>query len=265
MKLAESNPERLQRHLNGTYQSLRLGIAVIGLGLPLVLWLGDWWWTGEGLRGSISAYYYSDVMRDKFVGALVGIGFLLYLYKGFSSAENIALNLAGVLIALVALVPTQPPAVQGSARALITPHLLFAVGFFLCIAYVCVFRAADTLSLMRDSDRAGMWRRTYRILGGAMLASPIVAILFHRLIGGGDIVTFLVEAFGVWAFAAYWLVKSREMQITSAELLAAEGKLAAAESAYERPDAAPGRLVVAPPDQRLLEGEVPEPVLMALK
>jgi hypothetical protein len=36
---------------------------------------------------------------------------------------------------------------------------------------------------------------------------------------------FFVETFGIYMFGLYWLVKSREISITSAEKLAAHGKL----------------------------------------
>ena len=41
----------LQDHFAGTYFSLRIGAAVLGIALPVVLWLGGWIGDGEGLRG----------------------------------------------------------------------------------------------------------------------------------------------------------------------------------------------------------------------
>lgn len=230
----------LHRHVTHTYASLRTGIGVIGLGLPVALWLGGAVFDGESLRGSMSAYYYSPAMGDLFVGSLFSVGVFLYLYKGFSRAEDWSLNLAGLLALGVALAPTRPP---GALDRVFTWHGVFAVSFFVCIAYVCIFRASDTLSLIRDTSRARALRRLYRILGALMLAAPAGAVLLGRVIqneGGPNVATFLVEAAGVWVFGAYWLAKSRELARTDADRLAMEGKLhrtAAAGSSQ------PGRLV----------------------
>jgi hypothetical protein len=53
----------------------------------------------------------------------------------------------------------------------------------------------------------------------------------------------VIETFGVWAFAAYWWVKSRELKETSAEQRAIEGRLARAKK--------PRRVL--PDDARLIE------------
>jgi len=231
-----------------TYASLRTGIGVIGLGLPVALWIGGALLDGETLRPSMSAYYYSPAMGDLFVGALFSVGVFLYLYKGFSRAEDWSLNLAGLLAVGVALAPTQPP---GSPDRAITWHGFFAVSFFLCIAYVCIFRAADTLSLIRDTSRARTLRRLYRSLGALMLAAPLGAVVLGQVIqgeGGPNVAVFLVEAAGVWVFGTYWLAKGRELARTGADRLALEGKLhrtAAARSSQ------PGRLVQIEPEATL--------------
>lgn len=246
MQRAEHDAGRLQQHMSGTYLNLRAGIGIIGAGLPVVLALGGWLLGGETLRDSMSAYYYSPLMRDVFVGGLVSIGVFLYLYKGFSTAENVALNLAGAFVVGVALFPTSGPGSKGSPL-----HGIFAVLFFLCIGYVCVTRASDTLSLVRDADRAQRLQRIYGTLGVLMMVSPMLAIAFTYMLrptSPSRSVIFFIEAFGVWTFAAYWLVKSRELSETGADWLALDGKVQAAVP-YEGQAAAPGNLVqVAPAD-----------------
>ncbi len=79
----------------------------------------------------MSVYYYSR-MGDVFVGALISIGLFLYLYKGFSTRENWALNVGGALAVSVALLPTSP--ISGGHTSTSTLHGTFAVLFFLCIA-----------------------------------------------------------------------------------------------------------------------------------
>ena len=88
-------PEQLQKHITGTYTSLRWGLVAIAVTLPLILWIGGYLRQGLPLQGSMSAYYHNS-MRDVFVGALFGISACLYFYKGYSLWENRALNLAGI-------------------------------------------------------------------------------------------------------------------------------------------------------------------------
>jgi uncharacterized membrane protein len=218
----------LQKHMLGTYRSLSRSIAVIGIALPVLLWVGDLVLDHTALRESMSAYYYSG-MRNVFVGALFSIGVFLYLYKGFSTKENWALNTAGALAVGVALLPTSPAI--GTRTSTSPLHAILAVCFFLCIAYVCVFRASDTLLLIKDARKAGQFRSTYRTLGLLMVVSPAIAVgltfLFESSTQKHDLL-FFVEAMAVWIFGAYWIVKGRELGATGAYRLALEGKLKAA-------------------------------------
>jgi hypothetical protein len=50
----------------GTYHNLRLGVGVIGIAFPIVVWLGGMILDDEPLRSLMSAYYYSDAMRNTF-------------------------------------------------------------------------------------------------------------------------------------------------------------------------------------------------------
>lgn len=244
MARTEPSSERLRRHFESTYHSLRVGIAVIGAALPVALWVGALVLDGTELQSSMSAYYYT-VMGDVFVGALCAVGVALYLYKGFSAMENAVLSLAGVLIVCVALFPTH----TGGERVLANDvHTVAAILFFVCLAYVSVFRASDTLSLVRDARRARLLQRVYRWLGVAMLVSPLAALLAERVVRpafGEPSVVFFVEAFAVWSFAAYWLVKSWELRQTSADRAVAQGILE--HSRLLERTRVPGRLVQTAP------------------
>jgi hypothetical protein len=55
--------------------------------------------------GSVSAYYYTPA-RTVFVGGLVAFGASLIAYKGRAPEEDVALNFAGYMAILVAIVPT---------------------------------------------------------------------------------------------------------------------------------------------------------------
>lgn len=239
MKPVEYDSRELQRHIAGTYVGLRIGIAVIGAALPLLLWVGGVLREHLALKASMSAYYYT-AMRDVFVGSLVSVGVFLYLYKGFSRRENWALNIAGLMAVIVAFLPTRALSEDTSTRSVI--HNTAAATLFLCIAYVSIFRGDDTLSLIAGTSvkRAKRLRAVYRILGGAMLASPAVAIALSFAFNPRDpraSLIFFVEAAGVWAFAAYWYFKSREVAETEADLVALQGNLQAvpAEATHAAP------------------------------
>jgi hypothetical protein len=96
--------QELKDHVNATYVTLRYGISLLGFLLPIVLLVGGWA-VGVSWQESISHYYHTT-LRDVFVGSLCGIGAFLYLYKGFSREENIALNISGIALVCVGLFPT---------------------------------------------------------------------------------------------------------------------------------------------------------------
>ena len=237
-----TEPPDLEQHVLGTYFDVRLGIAVLGFSLPILLALiGKL--LGIPLQGSMSAYYHaiagpipdcqasvaigSGTLRNLFVGVLTAVGVSLYVYKGFSQSENVALNLAGIALATVAFVPMGWP--ECSRGGWISTHGGAALFFFLCIAYVSVFRAMDTVSLIKSEKRARRYSIAYRWLGIAMIVSPVAAVLWNALFtppGDHSSKIFFIEAFGVFAFAGYWLVKSFELRETSAEAAAVKGKLA---------------------------------------
>jgi hypothetical protein len=117
-------------------------------------------------------------------------------------------------------------------------HLACAVSFFACIAYVSIFRASDTLSLIRDTDRAKGYRTAYRWLGIAMIAAVALGLALDRFVQQA---VFFLEAAGVTVFAAYWLVKSKEMRETHADELALAGELLRVETPKSRK--APGQVI----------------------
>jgi hypothetical protein len=218
----------LSTHIAATYRTLRLALVIIGFALPPLLALGysiatnDW-----QLQESLSQYYWAGggVVRSWFVGLLFAVGALLFVYHGFTAPEDYALNFAGVFALGVAIFP-----MPLEKRAL-TFHGFCAISFFVSIAYVCIFQASATLSLIKDKKRRERYRSTYKTLGIAMATSPVAAFALSVIPWLRGSRVFFVEAAGVYVFALYWLVKSREIWETQADHKAARGKLHATQSA----------------------------------
>ena len=91
-----------------TYRYLRLGVVglTVLLGVSVGLQVAD----DGAVLGSVSAYYYTPV-RSIFVGTLVASGLALIVIQGRARrAEDVLLNLAGLLTPVIAVVPTPIPA-----------------------------------------------------------------------------------------------------------------------------------------------------------
>jgi hypothetical protein len=221
--MERKHANELREHMLWSYYGLRVGLAAVALLLPIALFLVGGILHGIWLEPSISRYYHTESQfgafstRDIFVGGLVAAGICLYLYKGFSDKENRALNFAGIFAVLVAVLPPGLP--QSDLSVVAVLHGIAAVLFFLCIAYVGLFRSRDTLDLLPPDQRVAFVRR-YFWTGLAMIVSPLVAVVLSFVLEPASpfrTAIFFVETLGIWAFAAYWLVKTVEMRLSEAE------------------------------------------------
>lgn len=205
--------QQLRKHILSTYFWLRLGMAIIGIVFPLVLWLVGLI-VGYELQGSISAYYHTP-MRDVFVGSLCAIGAFLFLYKGYSGIENHALNVAGVFAVIIALFPTSLPsniAIQEyRCEAFTAPlvHGIAAIIFFLSIAFVSIFLSPQSVKNLPEKRRR-VFTLLYRCLGAGMVVLPLLIVVLLKLLGETQSLVFWVELVAVWNFSAYWIVKTIE-------------------------------------------------------
>lgn len=222
----------LKEHVFLTYYNLRIGIAIMGIVFPVCLAVSGYI-KGIPLQDSISAYYHAGgdhhFYRTFFVGLLFAIGVCLCLYKGFTNWENYALNMAGIFAIGVALFPMSWSGPEGDFTeykffGLVSAHYLSAVLLFLCIAYVCIWQAPFTLSLIKEEQKRKRYKNIYWALGAGMILSPIIALLFAFVIQGMQKYTFIVETVGILIFASYWLIKSKEIKETNADEAAVMGQ-----------------------------------------
>ncbi|MFG6105339.1 hypothetical protein U2F10_24000 [Leptothoe sp. EHU-05/26/07-4] len=215
--------DTLRDHIQKTYALLRIGIALIGILFPIVVLVGGLLVSIEP-QGSISAYYHTP-MGDIFVGSLCAIGAFLYLYKGVTNSENIALNFAGIFIILVALLPTVAPE-SLECETFTAPYLhgISAILFFIAIAYVCIFEASSTLEAVQDPGRRRLYDFAYKGLGAGMIILPLASALLLYLLGQTSLVVYVVEVAAVWVFGIYWIVKTLEINETQIDRKAFEEK-----------------------------------------
>jgi hypothetical protein len=212
---------RLLEHILGTYTRLRRGMAITALALPLVLWIGGVLFFNVPLQPSISAYYHTaNDLRDILVGALCAIGAFLILYKGEDWPEDWLLNVAGFSALGVALFETAKGDDCAPSHPGITLHGVFTVVFFAAITVVCVMAALRKKEESRD--RALQHHTTYYIICAAVILASMLAGLAYAFLLPESTrsmlcdrsITFWSEAVGVWAFSAFWLLRTWELDAT---------------------------------------------------
>lgn len=211
-----------------SWLALRLFVGLLGLTLPVSTWLfsallpgGGW-----GLRGSLSAYYYSG-MRELFTCTLAAIGVFLIAYKiSERSLENTCTIVAGAAVVLVAFFPTKRPA--GSSMPLtplqqaLSENGTAAVHGISACGFIALLAAISWLFGNREGGRPPAGRRSpafWRRLHHTCAAAIGVAIAFYvaHVLGvpyGSWLdahALWLTETGAVLAFAVSWTCKGAEL------------------------------------------------------
>lgn len=217
------NSSKLQSHVFSTYITLRYGMAILAMVFPLFLYAYGNLFHGLPLQDSMSAYYWapdpgSSPVRVWFIGGLFALGAFFYLYKGFGWRENLALNLASVMAVGVAYFPMEWADKGVDADQLFTLHGFCAIAMFSCLAYVAWFCSHDTLPHLSDKDLVRKYVIYYRITSAMMLLSPITAFVLTAILKASGAYVFFIELVGIWAFSAYWILKSSELKTSHAEI-----------------------------------------------
>lgn len=252
----------IQDFMLNAFVRVRFGVGIIGLIFPFVLWGGGRLYYKIPLAPTMSAYYHTTVdcrdphsvdeckadvthpdpehptvteivdpppgigpMRNWFVGGLFIMGACLFLVHGFSIWEKILLDVAGVLAFMVALNPMPWKIAPATGFPI---HYVSAVSFFAMIALVALFCSRKTLHYFPHGPgrkrKVRFYKRSYLFLGLLMTASPITSRVFNDVTGQGSR-GFWMEAFGIMAFGAYWLLKTLEFHQSEIEKKAIEGRV----------------------------------------
>jgi hypothetical protein len=203
-------------HLEKSFIAQRRGMAILAAAFPAVFLASSWLLGRTEFQTSISAYYWTlDLERNVFVGILCAVGVFLLLYKGYTLLEDRVLDVAGICAVGVAFFPMDKAGDCASAG--FSLHGVFGVMFFACIFFICIFMSKHSLEDIPDQRRREKFALAYKICSTVMIGSIVLAVLsrflpkeyIQALCENSAI--FWFEAVGVWAFSAFWYIKTREL------------------------------------------------------
>lgn len=182
-----------------TYRYLRLAIVamVVALGASII----DVAKEADELKSSISAYYY-DETHAIFIGALVMIGVCLIAIRGVSDFEETALNYAGMLAPVVALVPTTAPSEPLAVTEDTIEQNLLSMGF---AGIVTVLAAVLLAGWLRQQPL----RQRLQISTVVGLGLVAVSLLALRILYVEHGTSAAHNAAAIVMFVALWTVVTR--------------------------------------------------------
>lgn len=199
-----------------SYAFLRNAIGMIGIGLPVILAIGRFIFSGQAMRPSISAYYHG-AMHDVFVGSLCAIGLFLLSYRDYRAdtrADDIASTLGCLFVLGIALCPT-PRTPHGMNPWIGRLHFTFATLFFITMAYFCLGLFTKTDNKHRMTPRKVLRNHVYMFCGIVIIGCIAVLALNACLPVDYPWVkwlqsynpVFVFESIAIIAFGFSWLVK----------------------------------------------------------
>jgi len=154
-----------------TYRSVRLALLALLLALAISVIAET---ARTGWQTSVSGYYYTAA-GPIFIGALVAIGVCLVALRGFTDAEEVCLNLAGISAPMVAFVPTPAAGRHPDVHAIANNALTFLTT--LAIGYV-----ATLLVGLRRRSRGAAWPTRWGLIGLVSTAAAWIVGLTWILI-----------------------------------------------------------------------------------
>lgn len=204
-----------------TYAAIRMSMVavILGLGLSVALEIRR---VDGCVQRSLSAYYYTPV-RPVFVGTLIALGVAMIALWGKTAAEDAFLNLAGILAAVVAFVPTLdanscglPTGMRAAALAPQPGRSLDDVlidanapavhnNFVVLVAVIVVALIGTAVAAIARVVRGGSAPSTPRRLGYAVTwLGAAVAVVFLLVVyrGADDNASFFNHSLHSWSAVA---------------------------------------------------------------
>ncbi|GAA4893414.1 DUF998 domain-containing protein [Tessaracoccus lubricantis] len=228
--MREDQPSSHQQ-LGRTFITQQRVIALLSFFLPASL-IGWSLLSGQGLRGSISEYYYTP-MRDVFVGTLCALALFLWSYRGYHPtnpelrADRIVAKVASIAAALVALAPLKPRQAEWECTVLqcvlgtdtaYWVHNVAAAVFLVALATFCL--VLFPMSAIPGQD-LGRRLVAYGVSGATIVISVLLMVLWTFLpveiyfMLGRYKPILVLETVALTAFAASWFLRSRAVEYTA--------------------------------------------------
>lgn len=200
-----------------SYLTLRQLIGVLGILLPFISMLFGCWLGDFSVRGSISAYYYTNV-RDIFVGLLVVVSFFLITYKGYGTLDNVVTSISGFAGFAIAIFPCSVDGISHAVGLFQFPiktsniiHLSSATLFFLLLAVNSFFLFTKSDPAKIKTRQKKIRNAIYRVSGIVIFLSLVAIALFIWLTSSAYIeenkIILFFEIIMLVAFGISWLVK----------------------------------------------------------
>jgi len=91
---------------------------------------------------------------------------------------------------------------------------------FVCIAVVIFWYSDQTLSKLKEDQpkKYQKFRKIYFVIGAYMALAIGTSVALHYLSNKQGSYILFAEWSGIWAFAAYWFVKNRELHLVAQQL-----------------------------------------------
>lgn len=224
---------RQQDELALSQLSLRKGLGVLGLALPIVLLMVSGLSPTITLQRSLSAYYYVPHLRDLLVGVLWAIGAFLVFYQGYRTVprafqtlpqwisrhmtDTKLTTLAGIGALITAILPTCEVQDACGSKLMAAAHLAGSVTFLGTLAVLSIWAFTESDTPPKDWDAAKIWsNRIYTTCGWTILAclvaAGIVLWMHIKTVGPFTQPVFWLESIAIWAFGISWLIKGEAIQ-----------------------------------------------------
>lgn len=191
-------------------------MGLLGIFLPLILFIGTQFSSCDLMQNSISDYYYTN-MGDVFVGVLVSIGLMFLCYNGYDDRDAISARIAGIAVIGVALFPTSNDGVCGFANHanfgdISTVHFTCAAIFFLTLAYMSYF--LFTKSTSEPSKKQTLRNQIFRSCGIVIFCCILFLLLYFFITPLKEFLNyakpvFVAETIALIAFGLSWIIKSK--------------------------------------------------------
>jgi hypothetical protein len=202
-------------------KALRKLIGILGVLLPVLLYLFLWIDTGHATPLDSISHYYMTRVAPVFVIIVSLLAIFLLVYKGKSIADFYLSAAAGLFALCLVLFPTND--ISGDTGVIVTNlkdsafrtsfHYISAAIFLLCLAAmsIFIFTRSDHAPEHR-TPRKRMRNRLYRTCGVIMvLAILVIACGLLDIISEEQFanynLTFWMETVAVESFGLSWLVK----------------------------------------------------------